>query len=68
MTDKQIEDKIRKVSNKISNYTDRNIDYCCTFECRCPFIDGNNDFGAISCTICKVIGTAIKANAITVGE
>ena len=25
MTDKQLEDKIRKVSNKISNYTNRNI-------------------------------------------
>lgn len=67
MTDKQIEDKIRKVSSKISNYTNRNIDYCCPFECRCPFMD-NDDFGTIPCTICKVIGTAIKANAITVGE
>lgn len=63
MTDKQLEDKIRKVSNKISNYTNKNIDYCCTFECRCPFMDGN-----ISCTVCKVIGAAIRANAITVGE
>ena len=67
MTDKQIEDKIRKVSNKISNYTNRNIDYCCTFECRCPFMD-NDDFSNISCTVCKVIGAPIKANAITIGE
>lgn len=66
MTDKQIEDKIRQVTNKIGNYTSRNIDYCCPFECRCPFL--GNDFGTIPCTICKVIGTAIKANAITVGE
>ena len=34
MTDKQLEDKIRKVSNKISDNIGRNIDYCCTFECR----------------------------------
>lgn len=63
MTDKQLEDKIRKVSNKISD----NIDYCCTFECRCPFMD-NDDFSNISCTVCKVIGAAIRADAITVGE
>ena len=63
MTDKQLEDKIRKVSNKISNYTNKNIEYCCTFECGCPFLDGN-----ISCTVCKVIGAAIRADAITVGE
>lgn len=67
MTDKQLEDKIRKVSNKISNYTNKNIEYCCTFEYGCPFLDGN-DFSNISCTICKVIGAAIKANAITIGE
>lgn len=67
MTDKQIEEKIRKVSNKISNYTDMGIDYCCPFQCRCPFIH-NDDFSTISCTVCKVISTAIKANAITVGE
>lgn len=66
MTDKQLEDKIRKVSNKISNNIGRNIDYCCTFECRCPFL--GNEFGTISCTVCKVIGAAIRANAITVGE
>lgn len=66
MTDKQIEDKIRQVTNKIGNHTSRNIDYCYPFECRCPFL--GNDFGTIPCTICKVIGTAIKANAITVGE
>lgn len=63
MTDKQLEDKIRKVSNEISDNISRNIDYCCTFECGCPFLDGN-----ISCTVCKVIGAAIRANVITVGE
>ena len=63
MTDKQLEDKIRKVSNKISDNIGRNIEYCCTFECGCPFLDGN-----ISCTVCKVIGAAIRADAITVGE
>ena len=66
MTDKQLEDTIRKVSNKISNYTNTNIEYCCTFECRCPFL--GNEFGTISCTVCKVIGAAIRADAITVGE
>ena len=66
MTDKQLEDKIRKVSNKISDHTGRNIDYCCTFECGCPFL--GNEFGTISCTVCKVIGAAIRADAITVGE
>lgn len=66
MTDKQLEDRIRKVSNEISNYTNTNIEYCCTFECGCPFL--GNEFGTISCTVCKVIGAAIRADAITVGE
>lgn len=66
MTDKQLEDKIRKVSNKISDNIGRNIDYCCTFDHRCPFL--GNEFGTISCTVCKVIGAAIRADAITVGE